>query len=73
MILIEYYPGYDIGYYDATKMYVDVSSIQYVTYKYFGRYKYLVVGLNGESFVLTDESGNDLLSRMGLSKKDLMS
>lgn len=71
MILVEYYPGYDIGY-DATKMYVDVSSIRYIIYKNVGRYKYLVIGLNGESFVLTDESGKDLLNRMGLSKEDLI-
>ena len=31
MILIEYYPGHDIGY-DATKMYIDVSSIRYITH-----------------------------------------
>ena len=68
MILIEYYPGYDIGY-DATKMYVDVSSIRYITYTTVGRHKYFVIGLNGNSFTLTDESGKNLLDRMGLSKE----
>ena len=68
MILIEYYPGYDIGY-DATKMYVDVSSIRYITYTTVGRHKYFVIGLNGKSFTLTDESGKNLLDRMGLSKE----
>lgn len=72
MILVEYYPGYDIGY-DATKMYVDISSIRYITHTTVGGYNYLVIGLNGESFTLTDESGKDLLSRMGISKEDLMS
>lgn len=71
MILIEYYPGYDIGY-DATKMYVDISSIRYITCETVGGYKYLVIGLNGESFTLTDESGKDLLGIMGLSKEDLL-
>jgi hypothetical protein len=71
MILVEYYPGYDIGY-DATKMYVDVSSIRYITHTYVGGHKYLVIGLNGESFTLTDESGKDLLGIMGLSKEDLI-
>lgn len=70
MILIEYYPGYDIGY-DATKMYVDVSSIRYITYTTVGGHKYFVIGINGKSFTLTDESGKDLLDRMGLSKEDL--
>lgn len=72
MILIEYYPGYDIGY-DATKMYIDISSIRYITRTTVGGYKYLVIGLNGESFTLTNESGNDVLSRLDLSKEDLMS
>jgi hypothetical protein len=72
MILIEYYPGYDIGY-DATNMYVDVSGIRYITHTTVGGHKYLVIGLNGESFTLTDKGGNDLLSIMGLSKEDLMS
>lgn len=72
MILVEYYPGYDIGY-DATKMYVDVSSIRYITHTYVEGHKYLVIGLNGESFTLTDESGNNLLGTMRLSKEDLMS
>ena len=71
MILIEYYPGYDIGY-DATKMYVDVSSIRYITYTTVGRHKYFVIGLNGKSFTLTEESGKNLLDRMGLSKEDLI-
>ena len=71
MILVEYYPSYDIGY-DATKMYVDVSSIRYITHKTVGRHKYLVIGLNGESFTLTDEGGKDLLGVMGLSKEDLI-
>lgn len=70
MILVEYYPGYDIGY-DATKMYVDISSIRYITRTYVGGHKYLVIGLNGGSFTLTDESGKDLLSRMGLSEEDV--
>lgn len=70
MILIEYYPGYDIGY-DATKMYIDVSNIRYITHETVGGHKYLVIGLNGESFTLTDEGGKELLSRMGLSKEDL--
>lgn len=71
MILVEYYPGYDIGY-DATKMYVDISSIQYITHTTVGGHKYLVIGLNGESFTLTDESGNNLLGTMRLSKEDLI-
>lgn len=70
MILVEYYPGYDIGY-DATKMYVDVSSIRYITHTTVGEHKYLVIGLNGESFTLTDESGKDVLGMMGLSKEDV--
>ena len=70
MILVEYYPGYDIGY-DATKMYVNVSSIRYITYTTVGGHTYFVIGINGKSFTLTDESGNDLLDRMGLSKEDL--
>ena len=70
MILVEYYPGYDIGY-DATKMYVDVSSIRYITYTTVGGHTYFVIGINGKSFTLTDESGKDLLDRMGLSKEDL--
>lgn len=72
MILVEYYPGYDIGY-NATKMYVNVSSIRYITHTTVGGHKYLVIGLNGESFTLTDDGGNDLLGTMGLSKEDLMS
>lgn len=71
MILVEYYPDYDIDY-DATKMYVDVSSIRYITHTYVGGHKYLVIGLNGESFTLTDESGKVLLGIMGLSKEDLI-
>ena len=65
MILIEYYPGHDIGY-DATKMYIDVSSIRYITHTTVGGHKYFVIGINGTSFTLTDESGKDLLCRMGL-------
>ena len=65
MILVEYYPGYDIGY-DATKMYVDISSIRYITHTTVGGHKYFVIGINGTSFTLTDESGKDLLCRMGL-------
>ena len=72
MILVEYYLGYDIGYYNATKMYVDVSSIRYITHTTVGGHKYLVIGLNGESFTLTEESGKDLLGMMGLSKEDLI-
>lgn len=71
MILIEYYPGYDIGY-DATKMYIDVSSIRYITHKTVGGHKYFVIGINGESFTLTNESGKDLLGIMELSKEDLL-
>ena len=70
MILIEYYPGYDIGY-DATKMYVDVSSIRYITHTKIGGHKYLVIGLDGKTFTLTDESGKELLSIMGLSMEDM--
>lgn len=70
MILVEYYPGYDLGY-DATKMYVDVSSIRYITHTTVGGHKYLVIGLNGKSFTLTDESGKELLSIMGLSMEDM--
>ena len=65
MILIEYYPGHDIGY-DATKMYIDISSIRYITHTTVGGHKYFVIGINGTSFTLTDESGKDLLCRMGL-------
>ena len=70
MILIEYYPGYDVGY-DATKMYIDISSIRYITHTTVGGHKYLVIGLNGKSFTLTDESGKELLSIMGLSMEDM--
>ena len=70
MILVEYYPGYDLGY-DATKMYIDISSIRYITYTTVGCHKYLVIGLNGKSFTLTDESGKELLSIMGLSMEDM--
>nr|DAF69656.1 MAG TPA: hypothetical protein [Bacteriophage sp.] len=70
MILIEYYPGYDIGY-DATKMYVDASSIRYITHTTIGGHPYLVIGLNGESFTLTDDGGKELLSIIGLSREDL--
>ena len=57
--------GNDIGY-DATKMYIDVSSIRYITHTTVGGHKYFVIGINGTSFTLTDESGKDLLCRMGL-------
>ena len=70
MILVEYYPGYDLGY-DATKMYIDISSIRYITHTTVGGHKYLVIGLNGKSFTLTDESGKELLSIMGLSMEDM--
>ena len=70
MILVEYYPGYDIGY-DATKMYIDISSIRYITHTTVGGHKYLVIGLNGKSFTLTDKSGKELLSIMGLSMEDM--
>ena len=70
MILVEYYPGYDIGY-DATKMYIDVSSIRYITHTTVGMHKYFVIGINGQTFTLTDESGKELLSIMGLSMEDM--
>ena len=70
MILVEYYPGYDLGY-DATKMYVDVSSIRYITHTTVGGHKYFVIGLDGKTFTLTDESGKELLSIMGLSMEDM--
>ena len=70
MILIEYYPGYDVGY-DATKMYIDISSIRYITHTTVGGHKYFVIGLDGKTFTLTDESGKELLSIMGLSMEDM--
>ena len=70
MILVEYYPGYDLGY-DATKMYIDISSIRYITHTTVGGHKYFVIGLDGKSFTLTDESGKELLSIMGLSMEDM--
>ena len=66
MILIEYYPSCDIGY-DATKMYVDVSSIRYITHTKVGGHKYFECELNEKYLNLIDESGNDLLCRMGFS------
>ena len=70
MILVEYYPGYDLGY-DATKMYIDISSIRYITHTTVGGHKYFVIGLDGKTFTLTDESGKELLSIMGLSMEDM--
>ena len=70
MILVEYYPGYDLGY-DATKMYIDISSIRYITHTTVGGHKYFVIGLDGKTFTLTDESGKKLLSKMGLSMEDM--
>ena len=70
MILVEYYPGYDLGY-DATKMYIDISSIRYITHTTVGGHKYFVIGLDGKTFTLTDESGKELLSTMGLSMEDM--
>ena len=72
MILVEYFRSM-VSYIDsAEKMYINTSNIQYITYTYYGTSKHIVVGVNGESFTLSTESGNDLLYRMGLSKEDLL-
>ena len=72
MILIEYFRPM-VSYIDRIeKMYINTSNIQYITYTDYGTSKHIGVGVNGESFTLSTESGNDLLYRMGLSKDDLL-
>ena len=70
--MIEYFRPM-VSYIDRIeKMYINTSNIQYITYTDYGTSKHIVVGVNGESFTLSTESGNDLLYRMGLSKDDLL-
>lgn len=74
MILVEYYRMPNLSYVETIeKMYVNISYIQYITYALYGCSNNVVIGINGESFMLTEDSGDDLLYRMGLSKEDLMS
>lgn len=72
MILVEYFAP-TIGYGEiVNKMYVNTANIQFITYMAHGCSYNVTIGINGESFMLTKDSGDDLLSRMGLSKEDLM-
>lgn len=74
MILVEYYRMPNLRYVETIeKMYLNTSYIQYITYALCGCSNNIVIGINGESFMLTQDSGDDLLCRMGLSKEDLMS
>lgn len=74
MILVEYYRMPNLSYVETVeKMYVDISHIQYITYALYDCSNNIVIGINGESFMLTKDSGNEILSWMGLSKEDLMS
>lgn len=73
MILIEYYRMPNLTYVETVeKMYINISYIQYITYALYGCSNHIVIGINGESFMLTKDSGDDLLSQMGLSKEDLI-
>lgn len=72
MILIEYFsPTVSYGEI-VSKMYVNTANIQFITYMAHGCSNNVVIGINGDSFMLTKDSANDLLSRMGLSKEDLI-
>lgn len=56
------------------KMYIDISKIQYITISRFdriGNAQFITIGINGERICLSDEDGCNLLSRMGLSVRDL--
>ena len=72
MILIEYFTP-TVGYGEiVNKMYVNTANIQFITYMAHGCSDNVVIGINGESFMLTKNSGDDLLSMMGLSKEGLI-
>lgn len=72
MILVEYFAP-TISYDEmVSKMYVNTTNIQFITYMAHGCSNNVVIGINGESFMLTKDSGDDLLCRMGLSKEGLM-
>ena len=72
MILVEYFAP-TISYGEiVNKMYINSANIQFITYMAHGCSNNIVIGINGESFMLTKDSGDDLLSRMGLSKEDLI-
>ena len=72
MILIEYFaPTVSYGE-TINKMYVNTANIQFITYMAHGCSGNVVIGINGESFMLTKNSGDDLLSMMGLSKEGLI-
>ena len=72
MILIEYFtPTVSYGE-TINKMYVNTANIQFITYMAHGCSDNVVIGINGESFMLTKNSGDDLLSMMGLSKEGLI-
>ncbi len=72
MILVEYFAP-TISYGEiVNKMYINSANIQFITYMAHGCSNNVVIGINGESFMLTKDSGDDLLFRMGLSKEDLI-
>lgn len=77
MILVEYYSERDFMYnLIRKKMYIDITKIQYITLAPFdlsGTCDLITIGINNERISLTNESGNDILSRMRLSKEDLVS
>lgn len=74
MILVEYFSGRDSNFSLVKhKMYIDVSKIQYIkvdSFDWIGS-TFVTIGINGEKIALTDESGCDLVTQMGLSIKDI--
>ena len=73
MILVEYFTP-TVGYGKTVcKTYINSANIQFIAYMPHGCSDNVVIGINGESFMLTKYSGSDLLARMGLSEEDLMS
>lgn len=72
MILVEYFaPTVGCGEI-VSKMYVNTANIQFITYMAHGCSNNVVIGINGESFMLTKDSGDELLSVIGLFKEDLI-
>lgn len=75
MILVNYYYERNSNYMlMRKKMYIDISKIQYITiskFDWIGNAEFITIGINGERICLSDEDGCNLLSRMGLSVKDL--
>lgn len=72
MILLEYYRT-GLDWIDRVeRVYINTSNIQYITCEPYSCSRNVVVGINGDQFMLTDDSGNKLLARMDLSKEDLI-